>query len=179
MENMENIESVFEKIRLFFILPSSEAWFLNIKIIFTIIILISVGFIVLALFKTSWLKMRFLYNFIEFLTYRPFGTRKIEKDWKKIRLRTEKGLESEYKLAIIEADSMFDNILKQMKYEGESLGEKLEKITISILSNIEEVRQAHQVRNNIVHDPNYKLSLDETRKTLDIFEESFKSLDVF
>jgi len=88
-------------------------------------------------------------------------------------------LESEYKLAVIEADNMVNETLKRMGYGGESLGERLEKLTAATLSNIEEIKEAHQVRNNIIHDPNYRLSLDDARKVLSIFEKAFKDLEAF
>jgi hypothetical protein len=66
-----------------------------------------------------------------------------------------------------------------MGYGGESLGERLEKLTAATLPDIEGIREVHQVRNNIIHDPNYKLSLNETRRLLDIFEKAFKDLEAF
>jgi len=44
------------------------------------------------------------------------------------------------------------------------------------LPNLEEARAAHQTRNNIVHDPNYRLSLDEARKILAVYEKSLIDL---
>jgi hypothetical protein len=85
-------------------------------------------------------------------------------------------LESEYKLAVIEADSVLDDILKRMGFAGQTLGERLEKLTSASLTNIEEVREAHKTRNNIVHDPNYRLSLDEARKLISIYEKALVDL---
>lgn len=110
------------------------------------------------------------------MTFRPYGVRKIVKEWLKIKARLDTGLESEYKLCVIEADSMLDDILKGMGIGGGSLGERLERITVASLSNLEQVRQAHTTRNNIVHDPNYRLSLDEAKKTVEIFEKSLTDL---
>ncbi len=71
---------------------------------------------------------------------------------------------------------MLDDILKRMGYGGESLGERLEKITVASLPNLDEVKVAHKTRNNIVHDPDYRLSLDEARKTLEIYEKTLTDL---
>ncbi|MDP2967548.1 MAG: hypothetical protein Q8N87_04040 [bacterium] len=176
---MPAIENFPENLISFFISPSFTEWLLIIKIIFIVLSLLFICFIIFALMKTSWLKFRFLYDVVELLTYRPFGVRKMEKSWKKIAVRTDTGLESEYKLAVIEADNMLDEILKKMGYGGESLGERLEKLTAATLPDIEGIREVHQVRNNIIHDPNYKLSLNETRRLLDIFEKAFKDLEAF
>lgn len=176
---MPAIENFPENLISFFISPSFTEWLLIIKIIFIVLSLLFICFIIFALMKTSWLKFRFLYDAVELLTYRPFGVRKMEKNWKKITARIDTGLESEYKLAVIEADNMLNEILNKMGYGGESLGERLEKLTAATLPDIEGIREVHQVRNNIIHDPNYKLSLNETRRLLDIFEKAFKDLEAF
>jgi len=163
----------------FFISPSSNEWLLIIKIIFIVLSLLFAGSIIFALLGTSWPRFLFLYDLVELLTFRLFGVRRTEKDWRKITARIGAGLESEYKLAVIEADNMLNEILKKMGYGGESLGERLEKLTAVTLPDIEGIKEAHQVRNNIIHDPNYKLSLDETRRLLDIFEKAFKDLEAF
>ena len=85
-------------------------------------------------------------------------------------------MESEYKLAIIEADSILDEILKRMGYMGDSLGERLEKLTSASLPSLDEVKDAHKVRNNIVHDPDYKMTLDEARITIASFEKALVDL---
>jgi hypothetical protein len=174
---MPIIENFPQNLMSFFIYPPESEWLLIVKIVFIVSFLFIIGFIIFALVKSSWLKFLILYDASEFLSFRPFGARKIEKDWRKIIIRLNTGLESEYKLAVIEADNMLNDTLKKMGYKGESPGERLEKLTSATLSNIEEVSAAHKVRNNIIHDPNFKLSLDEARKKLDIFEKAFRDLD--
>ncbi len=159
--------------------PSFNGWILILKTILIVFSLLFLTGIVLFLSRSSWLKIIFLFDIFEFFTYRPFGVKKIIKAWNKIMARLETGLESEYKLAIIEADSMLDDTLKRMGYGGETLGERLGKLTSATLPNIEEVKKAHQTRNNIIHDPDYRLSLDEAKKVLAIYEQAFKDLQAF
>ncbi|PIP24399.1 MAG: hypothetical protein COS25_02855 [Candidatus Nealsonbacteria bacterium CG02_land_8_20_14_3_00_37_10] len=176
---MEIIENFPENLIAFLISPPLNEWLLMIRIIFIASSLLLIGSIIFALLRSSWFKLIFLYDAAEILTYRPFGVKRIEKEWRKITARLDTGLESEYKLAVIEADNMVNETLKRMGYGGESLGERLEKLTAATLSNIEEIKEAHQVRNNIIHDPNYRLSLDDARKVLSIFEKAFKDLEAF
>jgi len=157
--------------------PPDAGWLVILKILVIVFFLILLVFIVIFTFwKTSWLKIRILLDFFEFFTYRPYGVKKLAKQWAKIMTRLASGLESEYKLAVIEADSMFDDILKKMGYSGETLGERLKKISSAILPNIEEIGQAHKIRNNIVHDPDFRLSLDEAKKALTIYEKALTEL---
>ncbi|MEK7071693.1 MAG: hypothetical protein AAB959_00170 [Patescibacteria group bacterium] len=146
------------------------------EIAFLAITLFFVVFITFALINTSWLNWYILRDLQEFFRRRPYGTKKVIKDWNKIKARLDTGLEAEYKLAILEADSTMDEVLKRMGFGGASLGERLDKLTAVSLPNLNEVRLAHQIRSNVVHDPDYKLTLDETKKTIAIFEKALVDL---
>lgn len=152
---------------------------LSLKIIFIVISLFFLVIIFYSLRKSSWLKNRFLQDMVEILTYRPYGIKKMAKIWSKIKGRLEAGSESEYKLAVIEVDSMLNDVLERMGFKGEILGDRLKQVTTDILPNIEETREAHKVRNNIVYDPDYKLTLDQARKVLKIYEQALRDLQVF
>jgi hypothetical protein len=160
----------------YIISPPLSGWLLFLKIIFIAFSLALIGFFIFVAFSTTWLKRFILWDVQEIMTYRPFGVRRIVKQWRKIKARLDTGLESEYKLAIIEADSMLDDILRRMGFAGASLGERLDKLTLASLPNLEETRKAHQIRNNIVHDPDYRLSLDESKSTLAIYEKALENL---
>ena len=115
----------------------------------------------------------------EFLTYRPYGLKRLDKIWAKIGKRLETGSEAEYKLAIIEADALLNEVLERTGLKGETLGERLKQLTVKSLPNIENAWEAHKTRNNIVHDPDYRFNLDQARKTLAIYEKSLQNLQVF
>ncbi len=155
--------------------PSFD-WLPALKVLFIVFALLMLAVIAAMIFMTSWLKIRFVQDIFEFFSYRPFGVKKLTRQWAKTSARLETGLESEYKLAVIEADSLFDDVLKRMGYGGESVGERLDKVAPTIIPSIEEVRQAHKVRNNIVHDPDYRLELQEARNTLSIYEKALIDL---
>jgi hypothetical protein len=63
-----------------------------------------------------------------------------------------------------------------MGYVGETMGERMEKINVAVLPNIEDVWAAHKIRNNIVHDPDFRLSLDETKRAISIYEKALTDL---
>lgn len=161
----------------FILNPGLNNWLLILKIIFIVLILVILFLIILILSKTTWLKWFFLSDLFEFFTYKPYGVRKFAKQWAKILSKLETGSEAEYKLAVIEADSLINDILEQEGYKGENLEEKLKKINKFFLPNMEELSQAHLVRNNIVYDPDYKLSLSEAKNILLIYEKALKDLE--
>jgi hypothetical protein len=59
---------------------------------------------------------------------------------------------NDWKLAIIEADVILDDILKQQGYVGNSLGERLKSISPNQLNSLNDAWEAHKVRNRIAHE---------------------------
>ena len=149
-----------------------------VQLTFMVISMILVGLIIFILLRTHYLQWLFVQDMVQFFTMRPFGAKKITKQWNKILEYLESGSESEYKLAVIGADDMFDESLKKMGYTGETLEEKLGKLTSATLPNIKQLYDTHQLRNNIVHDPDYRLTLDETKKILDVYDQAFRDLQI-
>lgn len=58
---------------------------------------------------------------------------------------------TDWKLAIIEADIILDELLKEAGYGGISLGERLRSISPTQLQSLDDAWQAHKVRNQIAH----------------------------
>lgn len=154
-----------------------QGFIFPVKIAFLAISSFFLGFIIFALIRTSWLRSAYLEEVVEFITYKPFGLKKLTKNWRKIVARLELASEAEYKLAVIEADNMLDSLLRKLKYPGQTTEEILRKIPPAVLSSPEKVLEAHKIRNNIVHDPDYRLSLDQARETLQIYEQALRDLE--
>jgi len=157
--------------------PAFRGELLFLKIIFILTAIFFFGFIIFALIKTSWLKRVVLWDLQEFLTYKPYGAKRLVKRWKRLKDKLSTGMESEIKLAVIEADSMMDESLKLLGYKGESLGEKLDQVTPEVLSNVDSIREAHKVRNDIIHDPTYKIEVSDAQRVLDVFEKALTILE--
>jgi len=171
------MQNLYEQIISFIMSPPFEGWLFTARIVFIAIGLFFFIGMVIFFLASSWIKFLFVYDIFEFLTFRQYGVRKMERIWRKIVSRLDTGLESEYKLAVIEADNMLDDILKRMGYGGENLGERLEKITEATLPNMDEIQNSHQIRNDIVRIPDYKLSLDDTKKALALYEKALQNLE--
>jgi len=102
--------------------------------------------------------------------------KKFDKKWQKILKRLKKGDESNLKLAVIEADKLFDDLLLRMGYKGKDMDERLKLITSAQLSNLEEIWQAHKIRDRIVEEKYYRLSVEEAKKAISAYEKAFKEL---
>ena len=173
---METYQTLNEILN-FLLYPKITGWLLVIKIIFLGFASFFLGFVIWALINTSWLKRIFLQDLKEILTYRPYRSKEFIKKWEKIKERLGTGSEPEAKLALIEADSLLDEALKDQGYAGESLGERLEKLTVDILPNLAKTQEVHKIRNNIIHDPTYKFNLEEAKKALGVYQKALTNLD--
>ncbi len=133
----------------------------------------------LLLKKTVWFRLRFWEDIKEFFTVSPVKGGKFSRKWKDIIRKINSGIEGEQKMAIILADNMLDEALEKLGFKGETVAERLGEIDSKKLKNINEVWEAHKIRNNIVHDADYKLTVEEAKRTIEIYDEVFQNLGIF
>lgn len=136
------------------------------------------AFVIWVIWKTSWKRFVLLFDLTEFFTYRAYGTGSLQNRWKNIMQRLETASEEEYKLAVIEADTMLDATLRRLGFIGETLADRLTKVNVALVPNLPEVREANGIRNNIVYDPSYRLTLSEARRIIEIYQATFQNLDL-
>ncbi|OGI28750.1 MAG: hypothetical protein A2288_03690 [Candidatus Moranbacteria bacterium RIFOXYA12_FULL_44_15] len=103
---------------------------------------------------------------------------KLKKRWEKIRAKVESGNESDWKVAVIEADNIIDDLIKRMGYAGENMAERLDAINPGQIENIEELWRAHQTRNRIIHEDDFKLDKASALDILGDYEEFLKEFEV-
>jgi hypothetical protein len=127
--------------------------------------------------KSTFWKRLFIWDLIEVLTFRAYKLGGYSQRWKKIISKLEKKSEAEAKLAILEADSLLDEVLKKSGYPGETLTERLEKLTPATLPNLEELKKARQVRESIISDPTYRLEFGKAKEILKIYEKALTYLE--
>ncbi len=98
--------------------------------------------------------------------------------WEQLILRLNYQDDAQWKLAVIEADNFFDHILNLLGYQGESMGERLQKVTPEKLKNINEVWQVHKIRNALVHDTTFKLSYNQAESVIRTYERALKEFKI-
>ena len=83
---------------------------------------------------------------------------------------------SDWKLAIIEADSMLEGLLDQLGFKGESLGDKLKSANQENFPQLTIAWEVHTVRNRIAHEGlAFELSQHEAKRVVALYEEIFHS----
>jgi hypothetical protein len=122
------------------------------------------------------LKYNVLEDVVEFFSWQPYGSGRINKVWNKIVKRIDGGNENEYKLAIIEADNFFQKILEENGVKGENFEELIENSNKKVLTNYEDILSAHNTRNFIVYNPDYKLDLETAKKILNDYEKAIRNV---
>ncbi len=107
------------------------------------------------------------------------GAEKYEAKWQEILKKLEMPDESSWHLAIIEADKFFDSVMNRLGYSGDNFSERLKQIHTTEVSNLNDIWQAHRVRNSLSHDVSFTISQDDARRTVGAYERAMKDLDVF
>lgn len=115
-------------------------------------------------------------RFIDVSGFGDLSRRRSVKAWQQIKKRMKLGGEANMKLAVIEADKIFDEMIKLSGYKGEVMADRLKQITSAQLSNIEQLWQAHKIRNRLVHEPDYHLTEEQTEVALDIYQQAFQEM---
>ncbi len=81
---------------------------------------------------------------------------------------------SDWKLAIIEADSMLENLMDQLGFRGETLGDRLKLANQENFPNLTKAWEVHTVRNRIAHEGlAFELSQHEAKRVIALYEQIF------
>ena len=96
--------------------------------------------------------------------------------WRKILEKGRSSDENERKFAIIEADTLIEKILDLAGYHGENLGERLKGVERGDIESLDDIWEAHKIRNRIAHEAGFKLSPESAELALSRFEKALKEL---
>jgi hypothetical protein len=81
---------------------------------------------------------------------------------------------SDWKLAIIEADSMLESLMGELGYKGESLGDKLKMANQDNFPQLTTTWEVHTIRNRIAHEGlAFELSQHEAKRVIALYEQIF------
>jgi hypothetical protein len=96
--------------------------------------------------------------------------------WAEIEKTSDHGLMGA-KLAVVEADKLLDTVLRKMHLPGETMGERL-KMAAYKYPNISRVWPAHKLRNQLVHDATFEISIRQAKSAVRDFHDALKTLNV-
>lgn len=98
----------------------------------------------------------------------------VQKRWDKVRQMADEAGHARSS-AIVEADKLLDYVLKARGYEGETMGERL-KSAGRDLSFVDDVWEAHKLRNKLVHETEYEADRRLIDRSIKQFRQALKDL---
>lgn len=149
-----------------------------VKLVFVVFAMFFLVGVVYFTLNSSWLQYKFLEDVTEFFSWQSYGLRQITKRWNKIKKRIELGSEAELKLAIIEADDFLNEVLEDAGFEEKTFEESVKKAGRLISPILNDVLAAHELRNSIVYDPDYKLNSEQAKRILSVYESAINTIGI-
>lgn len=99
--------------------------------------------------------------------------------WSKVQSHINSKNPSEWRLAIIEADVILDDLLKACGYHGETVGDRLRAVEKSDFSTLESAWEAHKVRNQIAHQgSSFEINEREAKRVIALYEVVFREFKI-
>ena len=99
-------------------------------------------------------------------------------DWQAVLAHLETTNESDWKLAVIEADIILAELTRDLGYVGDDLGERLKLARPEEFKTIQSAWEAHKLRNEISHGlKDSKLTLEEARRAINLYTLVFREFD--
>jgi hypothetical protein len=81
-------------------------------------------------------------------------------------------------LAVIEADALVDELLKDLNFPGDHLADRLQYLNNGGIKSLDNLWDAHRLRNEVVHRPAGGLSVAAGMSAIKKYEAFFKELKV-
>jgi uncharacterized membrane protein len=99
--------------------------------------------------------------------------------WKRIDNYVRSENPSDWKIAILEADNLLEEVITQMGYQGDTFGEKLKSIKPAQFPYLDHAWEAHKFRNDIAHGSSDRpLAHSEANRIIGLYERVFRELKV-
>lgn len=152
--------------------PSVVFWFSGALSLFFIILIIYVSL------KSKDLDEKINASFDNHFIKPSLKSRTNER-WEKIKQLFRSGDPASWRIAIIEADSMLEQMLITLGYEGSSVAERLKKVEPSDFPTLQYAWEAHKVRNKIAHEGmNYRVGPEDAARVMRLYEFVFQDASV-
>jgi len=162
----------------FYLFFFSQTWQNIISVLKPVCLLAITIFLLVILWvftKSKWLYWYFIWDSQDFIRGAPVPFyKKTQETWMKIKKKLSSKKEADWKFAIIEGEKIVEDVLFKMGYKGRTIEEKLETATKAQIPNLEELSVAAEIYENIVSDPDYKITREKAVQVINAFEEFLK-----
>ncbi|MBX4201262.1 hypothetical protein KW786_04065 [Candidatus Parcubacteria bacterium] len=157
--------------------PSIQDQLFPVKIVFIGFTIFFFCAVIWFYLNSTYVQYMFLQDTTEFFSRNTYGMRAMNRNLKKIKRKAEGGTEPELKLAIIEADDFLLETLQDADYKGDTFEELIESAGKKMSAeNLQQILEAHGVRNSIVYDQDFKLDAPTAKRLLALYEVVINSV---
>lgn len=95
--------------------------------------------------------------------------------WNRIMEQAHADNEQNWRLAILEADIMLNELLDLKGYKGDTMADKMKQIDRADFNTVDDAWEAHKVRNRVAHDGSAHVLNDrEVRRVIGLYERVLK-----
>jgi len=98
--------------------------------------------------------------------------------WERILNYLDSDSQTEWRLAILDADIILDKMLTKSGYHGEGVGEKLKQVEKSDFQTLDSAWEAHKIRNTVAHiGSDTILTKRMAKKAIDLYRQVFEEFE--
>lgn len=95
--------------------------------------------------------------------------------WLAIENSVSRDNNASWQVAIFNADKLVDQALRESRYKGETMGERM-KSAQNTWRNANHIWGAHKIRNQLAHEVSTQLTYETTLRSLSAFKQALKDL---
>ena len=95
--------------------------------------------------------------------------------WLAIENQLSRDNQSSCTLAVLNADKLLDQALRERGIRGQTMGERM-KTAKETWSNANAVWDAHKLRNQIAHESDHQVTYDDARRAIAGFKQALKDI---
>jgi hypothetical protein len=100
-----------------------------------------------------------------------------EERWRRVLKRASLASPDSLRMAVVEADSLVNDVLGQLGFEGKHMADRLVNLNPDEYATLNALWRAHRVRNDLVHTPGFFLSPEDAGKLLSDYEAFLKEVE--
>lgn len=100
-----------------------------------------------------------------------------QKAWREVLNKIHSINSSDWFTAVVQADAIVDDILKRMGLPGDTMAERLTALDPSKLKSLQDVWDAHKVRNRLAHAPSTMIRHAELSEAIEKYKRALKEME--
>lgn len=113
-------------------------------------------------------------DWIDYFGYGDVGKRRRLKAWKAILKKMSSAVPLDWKLAVMEADRIFDDMIRAAGFRATSTEERFRQILPTFVSNFDDIQEAHKIRNRCAQEPDFVITKEEAIRVLRVYKKAFQ-----